>query len=397
MTLPVIKSFLAVATLALTPTQRWNAAGKFNSNFMAERWFILIVVVAIVILTVLLAVISFNRIRQERKAAEKLFFEYADKRGLTARERQILLSIANKAGLKRNESIFTLASAFDRGAIKMKRNFADRQKSENAGQLRMELSFLREKLGFKKQRNLSNTVQTNVKRMNSLQIPIGKKINLICRKAHDLVNVESIVVRNSEVELAVRPTKPVEIVFGESWCVRYCFGSSVWEFDTSVVSYDGDILVLNHSDDVRFINRRRFIRVPVKNPAFIALFPFAKASEPVWGPPEFVSAVVTELAGPGLRVEAPLKTKKGDRVLLGFKLDNKDLKNKNSSSRIVEDIGKVTNIRPIKNGFSIAIELIGLSDLDVDELIRNTNTASVKAATGYENAPALASAEERAG
>jgi hypothetical protein len=397
MTVPVIKSFLAVAILALTPTQRWNAAGKFNSNFMAERWFILIVVVTIVILTVLLAIISFNRIRQERKAAKKLFLEYADKRGLTARERQILLDIAINAGLRHSEAVFTMGDAFDRGAIKMKGKFADRQTSKEACQLRIELSFLREKLGFKKQQYLSNTVQTNAKRMSSIQIPIGKKINLICRKAHNLVNVESIVVRNSEVELAVRPTKPVEIVFGKSWCVRYCFGSSTWEFDTSVVSYDGDLLVLNHSADVRFINRRRFIRVPVKKQAFIARFPFAKASEPVWGPPEFAPAVVTELAGPGLRVEAPLETKKGDRVLLVFKLGNEDCQNSNSSSRIVEDIGKVINIRSIKNGFSIAIELIGLSDLDVDELIRITNAASVKASAGNENAPALASAEERTG
>jgi len=105
----VITGCLNDIVLALTPDQRWAAAREFNSSFTAQRWFILIAVAAIVILTALLAVISFNRIRQERKTTENLFVEYAEKRGLTARERQILISIANKAGLKRNESIFTLA------------------------------------------------------------------------------------------------------------------------------------------------------------------------------------------------------------------------------------------------------------------------------------------------
>jgi hypothetical protein len=167
MTVPIIKS--AVSILALTPVQRWEAAGKFNSSFTAEHWFILVGIIAIVTLTVLLFMVSFKRTKQERKAAEKLFVEYAEKRGLTARERQILLAIANKAGLKRNESIFTLASAFDRGVAKMKENFAAQRTSEETSQLRTELSFLREKLGFIRQPSYSKGMTSKIKKLSSRQ------------------------------------------------------------------------------------------------------------------------------------------------------------------------------------------------------------------------------------
>jgi len=359
---------------------------------MAERWFILIGIIAIITLTVLLFVVSFERTRRERKASNQLFTEYAKKRGLTIRERQILFDIANKAGLKRNESIFTLASAFERGVAKVQENLAEQQTSEEASQLRTEMSFLREKLGFKKQPSYSRGSPAKSVKLSSRQIPVGKKVHLTRRKARDSGEIESAVIKNSDDELAVRLEKNVTITFGELWRVRYYFGSSVWEFDTSVVSYDGNILVLNHSDEVRFINRRRFIRVPVRKRAFIAHFPFAKAPESLWRPPEFVPAVVTELAGPGLRVESSLKVEEGERVLVVFSLDEKqdgDLANDNTdTSKIVEDIGEVRHTRAIPNGLSIAVELTGLSDSDVDELIRATNTASVKASAGNENIPA---------
>jgi len=116
-----------------------------------------------------------------------------------------------------------------------------------------------------------------------------------------------------------------------------------------------------------------------------------------WQPPEFIPAVVTELAGPGLRIEAPLDVKVGDRVLVLFKLGEEenqdaDLQNtgKASAPRIIEDMGEVRHTKAIQNGLSIAVELIGLSDLNVNELIRITNAASLKTCVGNQDVPALA-------
>jgi len=166
---------------------------------------------------------------------------------------------------------------------------------------------------------------------------------------------------------------------------------------------------------VRFINRRRFLRVPVNRPAFIALFPFAKTaatesgsdkehpeteqnltavSDGGWTGPKFIPAVVTELAGPGLRLEAPLEVKVGDRVLVVFKLDEE--KDQDSAlqesgglqtSRIAQDIGEVRHTRAIQDGFSVAVELVGLSESDVDELVRATNAASLKAGDVAQDIP----------
>jgi len=408
--------------LALTPLQRWIAAREFNINFMAERWFILIGVIAIVILTVLFFVVSFKRIRQQRKDSARLFAEYAGKSGLTIVERQILLNIANKAGLKKNESIFTLSSAFDRGAAKMKENLVGQQAAEENKRLETVVSSLREKLGFVKRPSYSKGTANESKKSGSRQIPVGKTVHMTRRKTRGSGDIEATIVKNSDTELAVRLAKPIEIIFGGSWCVRYYFGSSVWEFDTSAVSYNGDVLILNHSDNIRFINRRRFLRVPVQMPAFIARFPFEKSSiknsyssevvpavEPdlaessaaTWGPPEFVPAVVTELAGPGLRIESSLEVKTGERILIVFNLAQQQDSIRASEGespaglQIVENIGEVRHTRPTQNGLSIAVELTGLSDSNIDELIRVTNAASLRVRDRNKNVPILGNAVER--
>ncbi len=389
------------AFLALTPVQRWEAARNFNS-IMTERWFILITVVAIVILAVLLVVVSLKRVRQERKAVGRLFVEYANEKGLSAHERQVLLDIANKAGLKSNESIFTLASAFDNGAAKLEESLAGQRASEESSQSRTDISHLREKLGFKKPTAVSAGASKTLGKLSSRQIPVGKKVHMTRRKARGGREIESTIVRNGDTEMEVRLDKPVKITFGESWCIRYYFGSSVWEFDTSVVSYDGDILVLSHSDNVRFINRRRFLRVPVRKQAFIARFPFAKSFEQGWEPPEFVPAIVTELAGSGLRIEAPLTgVETGERVLVEFNLDDEqggDSTTANVSTvKVIEDVGVVRHTRSIPDGMSIAVELTGLIDSDIDELVRVTNAALVKVSAGVENASATTNEQEHNG
>jgi hypothetical protein len=266
------------------------------------------------------------------------------------------------------------------------------------------LSILREKLGFEKKHPALAGLAANSNKTSSKQIPTGKQLHMTRRKAGDSTNIESTIIENNDVELTVKLKVSLESKPGELWSVRYYFGASVWEFETSSISCYGNILVLNHSNNIRFINRRRFLRVPVKKPTFIARFPFARILQPkgdsgqatgrdsadisenTWGPPEFVPASVTELAGPGLRIEAPLEVKVGDRVLVILKLseeeDNKpdsSRTDKIASQKIVEDIGEVRHTKRIKNGFSIAVELIGLSDPNISELVRLTNTASLKA------------------
>ena len=417
---------------ALTPVERWKAAGRFGSS-MTEPWFILTGVAVIIVLAGLLLMISLHRIARDRKVSAQLFVDYAEQRGLSGREQQILLEIAYKAELKRTHSIFSMAGAFDHGAGKMIEESLAQQRAGESQRLRTELSFLREKLGFQKQTSVSIGSSTKLKKPSSRQIPEGKQLYINRRKTPDLGDIESTVIKNDNMELTVRLTTSVESKLGELWRAQYYFGTSVWEFETSVARCYGDILVLNHSDDMRFISRRRFLRIRVNKPAFIARFPFsrtlppnsnssieapgakqgsANASGSTWGPPEFIPARVTELGGPGLRIEAPLEVKAGDRVLVivnlsetidarpsnaGFRLKpavGGSIPDTRRESRIVEDIGEVRHTRAIEDGFSIAVELMGLSDSDVSALIRAANAASIRTNSNRQDSPSSVNTEE---
>ena len=334
-----------------------------------------------------------------------LFVEYAEKRGLSERERQILQDIAINAGLKRNESIFTLPAAFERGAVQMIEEGLVEQGGEQSKQLQTELSFLREKLGFRKQHPASMGSVIKSEKRSSRQIPAGKKLYISKSNILGSGDIECTITKNDDKELTVELERPIEATVGEVWRGRCYFGASVWEFETRLVKYNGNTLVLNHSDKIRFVNRRCFHRVSMNKSAFIARFPFSrmvnvgsesdkegivnrdlgKTSGAAWGPPEFVPAVLTELAGPGLCIESTLEVKTGEKVLVMFKLDEeKDVNTPEANadykilSTIIEDIGEVRNVKAIENGLSIAVELTDLSDSEVNELIRATNAASIR-------------------
>ena len=402
--------------LALTPVERWQAARRWqlDASFMMERWFIMTAATVLIALTLLLLWVSYKRIVEQQKAAKHLFLEYAERRGLSVREHQILLQAAKKSGLKRRDAIFTLQEAFERGVTKlMEDSRTSQQTPQDTERLRAELSFLREKLSFRSPGSIGAATGGN---LSSKQIPVGKKVYITRRTTRSSKDDEAKVTENSETGLTIKLKLHLKVSFSEIWRVHYYSGKSVWEFDTSAVSYDGGTLVLNHSDSVRVINLRRFLRVPVHNVAFIAKFPFARtivengessdvfsdmaqgvaqASSDTWKPLEFVHAVVTELAGPGLRIEAPLKVKVGERILVVFKLDGEMDTSPTAVSKIIKDIGEVKHTKAIKNGFSRAVELIGLRDSDVRELIQATNAASLRAATeGRDNSTPTDSKQE---
>ena len=399
-TASVINTGMNIIFPALTPIERWHATSQLDSVSADQRLFIILSAVALIILTVLFIAASYKQKTKEQNVANKVFTIYAQRLGLSRLERQILRDIADRTKLKRIESIFTMVTAFERGAAELTKDTLARFGVKAGKNLNSQLSVLRQKLGFEKTKS---TTSATSNKPSSKQIPAGKQLHIFRPNAGDPTSIESTVIENNDVELTVKLTESLESNPGEIWSVRYNFGASVWEFETSSISCYSNILVLNHSDNIRFINRRRFLRVPVHQPTFIARFPFARTLQPennsngeiakdsanisgnTWGPPEFVPASVTELAGPGLRVEAPLDVKVGDRVLVILKLSEEKKRKPNSQrtvkiapDKIVEDIGEVRHTKRIKDGFSIAVELTGLSDPNINELVCATNAASRK-------------------
>ncbi len=387
--------------LALTPTERWQAARTPPQGLMTNRWFILICIVALVVLTAMLFWVSLQRIRQENRKSDRVLIDLAEKKALTVRECQILQMIAKRSGTRRPESVFSNRAAFERGAVQAIEKTLAGRGSQEKQRLITEVSLLRGKIGFGKEFSALGATQS--KSLSSRQIPERKRVTLIPTGNGEAKAVEAIVHRNRNHELCLQVDDTIKVTFGTLWSVRYFLGASVWEFDTSVLSYDGVVLVLTHSDHVRFVNRRRFLRVPVIRRALIASFPFKQRVEcsdadsmakkhssksmplhPIdaYGSPEFTAATVTELGGPGLRIETTLDVKTGDRVLVVFDLEveplvSEDIPHPERRSRLIEDIGEVRHVKGMDGCVSIAVELSGLKDTDVNELIRATNAALI--------------------
>lgn len=400
--------------LSLTPMERWEAARKFGSlDFFSETWFILTGLIIVAVLLVALILTRSGRRLTDRRRSQRLFDNYANRRGLSDEEKDLLQRIAEKAGLKRSESIFTISSAFDRGATELIEGSFAREDFGQGKQLRSEIAFLREKLGFLRRHPISMASMRSSNTVSTRQISAGKKLYVARRGGRAFRDVEAMVTRIDDSEITVKLREHLDLTPGDLLCAHYYFGISVWEFDTSVLRTEGDMVILSHSDNIRFINRRRFLRVPVKKSAFIAHFPFRKVftmrnlgaeknqdnseskadddenegenSDEFWGIPELVPAVVTELAGPGLRIKTPLELKAGERVLVILKLNeikeigpNDEVPEEIKTIEVVEDIGRIKHITALKDGFSVAVELEGLSDADISELVRATNSESVQ-------------------
>jgi len=367
--------------VALTPLERWEAARKMRGSFLLDRWFICFEVTVVIILSVVLTVVVFNRVRKQRQRERRSFNNGANRRGLSADERNLLFVIADRAALKHKQAIFTMSGAFEQGAaVLMQQHFAAGIDIDERKELNAQITELRNKLGFQKKARSSSVRVAIAKTLSSRQIPIGKGVLITRRKGRSSERIEATIIRNDDFELALRLPIPIKSEPGGIWRVRYSLGASVWEFDAVTISFDGIELLLSHSNEIRYINRRRFLRVPVKTQAFVARFPFRRTQVGrKLTVPEFVSAELVELAGPGLRIETPLKLETEDRVLVAFKL---------AKERMVQDLGRVRRvIRATKQTCCAAIELIGLDEEGINELVRATNAAALKLKPGTKQEP----------
>ncbi len=376
---------------SLTPLERLNAARRLGEGVgSAGEWITMALVAALIVMVVLLLRVTYNRIQQERRQAEQAFIENVRRRSLSVREYHLLQDIIKRSGLRNKNQIFQQEAAFEKGSALLLKESTEQQNEALHQRLVAEVSFLQEKLGFHDKiepPESTSEARGKRKKLSTRDIPTGKTLHITRRLGRHIDEIEALILDNDDKALTISLAEPVKITFGELWRARYYFGASVWEFDTSVISYDGSRLLLRHSMDVRFVNRRRFVRVPVRNLAFVSRFPFARSlndnagllaglggKESLdWKPLEFVHAVVTELAGPGIKLEAPIKVEPGDRILVIFRLDDKSEEAKGSQHRLIEDVGEVRRVKAIDHGYSIALEMVGLKDSDIDELVRVTN------------------------
>ncbi len=388
--------------LTLKPRQRW-AAVRNGGDYGSNEWLMWLGLCVLILLAIAILVNVWNKRKRSAKSGNKIFFDYAKMRGLDDSQQRLLLEIVVHSGLKRSESIFTLPAAFERGLSHLTQQVYAQADAASARRLQEKFSVLRYKLGFGQ---ASSAVAVNVSEQNDYSTTQIERGSVLYLKPYDRPKqqeIEAKVIASGDKGLSVKLSQLVEIDFGRPWRGRYYFRDVVWEFDSAFISCSGDVLVLSHSSAIRLINRRRFLRVPVQKPAYVASFPFArrffknfgirsKKSQPaakspqpaedILQPPQFVRAVVTELGGPGLVIDADLDVKVGEQVLLVFKLDT-GLSSRPSTVRsnpeqVIEGLAVVRHIkRAAGRSYKIAVEFTNLDDGDISELIRATNEASI--------------------
>ncbi|MFC1652348.1 hypothetical protein ACFL3F_01380 [Planctomycetota bacterium] len=375
----------SVPLLALTPAERWQAARRLSpKGLISEEWFTMALIAVLTVMLLILGKVTYNRIMDDRKVGDQQFIDNVRRHNLSVQEYQLLQDILKESGLRRRNHIFRSQPAFDRGAKRLLSQ-ADTKTPDIAPRLRGEINFLRAKLGVNVSETPKETTEETSagkpgkRRLSSQDLPMGKSLFITRRLEGHNDDIQGTIVENTQEQLVISIEHAVKISFGEVWRARYYFGASVWEFDTSVISYDGDRLVLKHCDNVKFVNRRRFLRVPTHCRALIAAFPFNTTThseaDATWDPLHFSPATVTELAGPGLRVESELEASIGDRVLVVFLIESADAPG--TALQTIQDISIVRRIEPIFERFALSLELTGVTDHEIDILVRLTNQAAL--------------------
>ncbi|KPK85891.1 MAG: hypothetical protein AMJ81_02445 [Phycisphaerae bacterium SM23_33] len=341
--------------------EKWRAAqSPFSGHADLRAWLILILALLGILAAAALAMLAYSHFRQRMHRRE--FHGHAEELGLSGTERRLLLALAKASGLKRPSSVFTMAGAFERGASRLlesKRLAAmpDQQRQEAVALL----GRLREKLGFE---NAPESREATSISFGS--VAAGKVVSIFRRHLQDYFDAAVAASTPGGSGLEVKPERPIRCEPGETWQIRYDQEGLLWESDASVVKQARGRVILKLIGTARCINRRRFARTPTMKPAAVAVFPFLEGAADA-GPQVFVPAAVTEIAGPGLRLEAPVEVRAGERVLLRVQ---------SADGRTLQGLALVRRATPGANGMTdLAVEMVGLSTSEVAELIRETNRA----------------------
>lgn len=373
---------LEVWTRTVGPLERMGGIkGRFSSP-LAGYWLWIAVGVAAVVISVVLIALLLHRGRVGHRKAWRAFAAQAEEVGLSREEQNLLAKIARAAGLANLNSIFTSEQAFNKGVRAMAAGNDALKVGSGICVGCAFLILLREKLGFQ-------APPTEAKLGAIKLAPISRGTSLEVIRPLDNSSFKAVVTDSKGTEeLTVVPEAPVAGRAGESWVLRLAQGGTVWEFNALVLRAGRERAVLKPIGEIRWINRRRFVRASTRRPAYVASFPFNKPMRK-GDVPEFIPAALIEIGGPGVQLIAPMKAKNGQRVLVVMELNDE---------RLVESVGVVRRTARDRLGTRMSVELVGLNTSDINELAKATIEAAQtdvgSAVVGRRQAVAAAAAEE---
>ena len=366
-----ITVLLAASAPAITALERMQGLKRTGSSFSLVRPGLftagIIAVVGLVILLYFVHKRTAQRRAEEAAAAPE---RKAVRYGLTAAENRLTMTIARLSSISDVDLIFSSKGAFCRGAAKLLRQHAATgEGAEERRQIREAIELVYRKLGFA---GSAEGTPGAALGPSSMQIPVGRKVTVLIGRNGAMSQTEATVTENGDAGLTLQagPGAGASMASGETLRIQYNFGTSVWEFESTVVDSEEGRTRVMHADLARFANRRRFLRVPAQGSAMVARCGFElECSEVGEALPQFVAAEVTEIAGPGMRIRTALDMTAGERVLVVIRFEN---------GQIIRDIAEVKHIQPLVGGYSAALELVTLSDGEVSTLVRLTNQAAKK-------------------
>lgn len=360
----------------LSVADRLDAMRRLNtgnySDFLKNKWVVMLGWSAICCLLILLLAVRKSNQEKEKQSIQHRFNDQASQLGLSNEERSIVEAVCRCSGVKHKDTIFTSRKTFEKGlGYLMQEVFSAGQVRSEREKLHSLIFSIKSKLGFANdnpEKGLSNCVG---KEKTSRQIPTGTVLTISLLGDQSDLWTQAEVMQNGTFEILLQPEHPISCKAGDLLKIRYSNAAVMWEFNAIALEYSEDRLALNHSEQIRYVNRRRFERIEMQRPGKIASFPVFE--EPQSGSDmeiRFSPAVITEIAGTGLRVKTDLPLSIHQRVLMMVEL---------SSDRIIQDVAEVRDIREESGDYSVIVELIGLNTSALNELMCMVNRINSEA------------------
>lgn len=347
----------AIVAAELTPTDRWNAAGRLPEVFV--NWVVWGPAIAALAVGIVLVVVY--RHWSARREMLQRFAAHADRLGLTRNERAVLDRAAALSGAKDFGAALADRDVFNRGVRGL---MASETVTRLAEEQRLAVAAVVETLRTKLDLGHGGGAEF-LEDGGGLQIGQGDGVTVVRRG--DVPPIEARVARLEGRDLTLELTGEATLNVGEPCLVRFVRQDIQWELGASVKVATKGVAVARLIGEQRCVNLRRFARVPTRKPALLARFPFGTEAAPAGGP-EFVSGTLTEIAGPGLRIDAPAGAQVGERVLVVLEMGR---------DKTIQGVGKVRRLLDAEGETPVIIvEMVGLSQNEVAELVRETRTAA---------------------
>lgn len=365
-----------LSAAGLSPYERFEAMRNMDSGpqgglyaLLTNKWFIMLGFSVIFFLLLVLAAIRQQNREKNRLKQFRMFEEKANLFGLTPEERELLYAIARLARIKQAVNIYFRPGDFEEGMARyLKKTLAAQTDEEVKKREISVLESIKYKIGFVRKNVSYKGRYRRSQYLTSRQIPVNAEVS-VSPSAHSEGREYKVTVVSNEVTgIEFQSSASLPFQAGDACSIHYMIGAVLWGFDVIVLSSEGPKLKVCHVDHARYINRRRFVRVPLHQPIWVAPFPvLSEGAKPSL--PSFSKVEIAEFSGPTVRLRGVLEVQRKDRVLVIFEIE---------PGRIVQDIAEVQRIGQTETGSFYILELTGLDDRSEDELIRITNQAAIE-------------------